>query len=117
GFSRTGYDVSTLNPFMWWMLLGIVLIQARLYPSWKDALCVATAGALLCCFAFGYRGWDATFSAVCCYLGLASWAALGVRAIWATAELEARVGFLPAFAACCFFVGFLYVAAPTLYYA
>ena len=117
GFSRTGYDVGTLNPFMWWVLLGVVLIHMRLHPAWTDAVGVAIVGAGFCYFAFGYRGFDPTFSSVCCYVGLASWAALGLRAIWATPELAARVGFGPAFVACCFFVGFLYVAAPTLYYA
>jgi hypothetical protein len=117
GFSRTGYDVSTLNPFMWWVLLGIVIIQMRVYPNWTDALCVCTAGAVLSYFAFGYRGLDPTLSAVCCYLGLASWTVLGLRAIWASPQIQARVGFFPAFVACCFFVGFLYVAAPVLYHA
>jgi hypothetical protein len=117
GFSRTGYDVGALNPFMWWVLLGVVIIHLRVHPSWLDAAFAAGAGALFSAFAFGYLHLEPAFAPVCCYLGLGSWTVLGLRAIWACAESRARFGFLPAFVACCFFVGFLYLAAPILYYA
>ena len=116
GFSRTGYDVGAENPFMWWVLLGVVLIQMRLHFSWRDVAVVAAAGAAFSYVAFAVRGLDGQLSTVCCYAGLASWAVLGVRAIWADAEERQRTGFLPAFVACSFFVGFLYVAAPALFY-
>jgi len=102
---------------MWWVLLGVVIVQARVYPSWRDALCVAATCAVFSYFAFFHRGMDPTLSAVFCYLGLGSWAVLGLRTIWADAETHARFGLLPAFIACCFFVGFLYLAAPVLFYA
>jgi len=117
GFSRTGYDVGTINPFMWWVLLGVVIIQVRIQPSWGDTGLAVATGTVFSLFAFFYRGWEPSVSAVCCYMGLGSWMVLAGRAIWASREQNEQRGFLAAFVACCFFVGFLYVAAPVLYYA
>jgi len=117
GFSQTGYEVGAENPFMWWVLLGIVFIHMRLRFSWADVAVVASMAAAFSYVAFAVRGLDAQFSAACCYIGLASWTVLGIRAIWADAAERQHTGYLPAFVACSFFVGFLYVAAPVLFYA
>lgn len=117
GFSRTFYDASRVNPFDWWLLLGIVIIQMRVLRSWLDASLVLLAGALFGSYAFGLRGLEPALASVCCYVGLGSWAVLAGRMIWATPETNARKGLPPAFVACCLLVGFTYLAAPVLYYA
>jgi len=117
GFSRTFYDASRINPFDWWLLLGIVIIQMRVLPSWLDGLLVVLAAALFSSYSFGLRGLEPALATVCCYAGLGSWTILAVRTIWATPEANARLGLPPAFLACCLLVGFTYLAAPVLYYA
>jgi len=117
GFSRTFYDVSRVNPFDWWLLLGIVIIQIRVLPYWIEGSLVILATALFSFYAFDLRGLEPALSSVCCYAGLSSWAVLALRTIWATPETNVRVGLLPALIASCLFIGFTYLAAPVLYYA
>jgi len=99
------------------LLLGIVIIQVRVLRSWLDGSLALLAGALFSFYAFGLRALEPALASVCCYAGLGSWTVLAIRTIWATPEINARRGLLPAFIASCLLVGFTYLAAPVLFFA
>lgn len=92
GTSRGFYDTCVMNVFFAFTLAGFALIYLRVRPRWGDALCLPCVAGLLAWVDIGILHFGFSAYGLLALLGLASIAAIALRAVWGKGEEQGRLG-------------------------
>lgn len=98
GTSRRLYDIAVFNVIVNMGLAAVLVLHLRLKPLWTDILSVLLGAGLLALVDYRFLHFNWSAFGLISLAGVASWAALALRAAWASAEESVRVRLAFAFA-------------------
>lgn len=92
------YDIAVLNVIVSMGLAAVLVLHLRLKPVWTDVAGVIAGAGILSLVDFQILHYNFSAFGVISFLGLASFVALAVRAIWSSGEETTRIRLAFAFA-------------------
>jgi hypothetical protein len=107
------YNEALVDGFFAFALLGVVILQLRVRPDWRDALAIVGLTAVLAGIDFGVLHYPQKLVAWLSFAGVSSFMVMGARAIWGE-DREARKMLLYASVPALLFVASDYFASTML---
>jgi hypothetical protein len=92
------YDIAVLNVIVSMGLAAVLVLHLRLKPLWTDALAVLAGAGTLALIDFKILHYNFSVFGLISLLGLASFVALAIRAVWSSGEDRTRMSLAFAFA-------------------